>query len=184
MKTCAYCSKPMSGAEIWGEDIERDRNVCRHCGRATPEFAAKMKKENWITTAVLTLVAVPVLAIIWWVVSGIAEWFSGPTESISTQQPQPSAQSIQTGGTNHITGANWFGCRDRAKFQELIDYAGQRNREAFMRGLLADYRDGECRPFEAGEEVFVEEKAIYSGLARFRPRGETQSWWADADAAR
>ena len=95
---------------------------------------------------------------------------------------QPSTQSREAPRTHRMEGN--FGCRDRTKFEELNGYHVNQNDIAFLGGLVRAYKDGTCRTFDDGEEVYVTERAISSGLVRVRPKGETSSWWTYAEATR
>lgn len=108
---------------------------------------------------------------------------STPPLPASPETPnQPSTQSREAPRTHRMEGN--FGCRDRAKFEELNGYHVNQNDTAFLGGLVRAYQDGTCRTFDDGEEVYVTERAISSGLVRVRPKGETSSWWTYADAIR
>ncbi len=83
-----------------------------------------------------------------------------------------------------ISGDSYFGCVDRQYFSKLIRYAVQKDSQAFYGGLAAGVSSGTCTMFKAGEEVFIADTAIFSGLVKVRRRGEIAEYWTNIEAVR
>ncbi|OFV96119.1 MAG: hypothetical protein A3F68_04675 [Acidobacteria bacterium RIFCSPLOWO2_12_FULL_54_10] len=103
-----------------------------------------------------------------------------------TTKPATKTQATHadSSGLRRIAGPSWFGCLNRAKFEELNGYLHDQDRAAFIGSVGRAYRDGECVPFEQGEEVYLSDTAIFSGLVQVRRPGKTERWWTYAEAVR
>jgi len=74
-----------------------------------------------------------------------------------------------------------FGCRDRGYYSKLLEYARDGDRDAFNRALAAGVVSGQCTTFNAGEEVFRTDTAIFSGLLKIRRKGEVAEYWTNME---
>jgi len=83
-----------------------------------------------------------------------------------------------------ISGDNWFGCIDRKHFEKLVDYAVQKDEQAFRRALAAGILAGTCTMFKDGEAVYITDTAIFSGLVKVRRKGELQEFWTNIEAVK
>ena len=72
-----------------------------------------------------------------------------------------------------ITSSKYFGCKSREYRDKITGYIVQGDKEAFSKALATGVARGECTLFNAGEEVFVTDTAMFSGLLKFRRKGET-----------
>ncbi|MGD0947607.1 MAG: hypothetical protein ABSA52_09260 [Candidatus Binatia bacterium] len=71
-----------------------------------------------------------------------------------------------------------FGCTDRDKFERLVRYITDRDKEAFQKTLDAGLLRGDCIIFKVGDEVYLEDSGgIFSGVVKLRPKGSTQEFW-------
>ncbi len=83
-----------------------------------------------------------------------------------------------------ISSDSYFGCTNRDYFEKLISYAVQKDMEAFKQGLAAGMLAGQCTMFKAGEEVFITDTAIFSGLVKVRRRGSVAEYWTNIEAVK
>lgn len=90
--------------------------------------------------------------------------------------------SVTTGSEKRISGDNWFGCTDRKYFEKLVDYAVQKDEQAFKQALAAGILTGACTMFKDGEVVYITDTAIFSGLVKVRRKGELQEFWTNIEA--
>jgi len=86
--------------------------------------------------------------------------------------------------SKRISGNSYFGCVDRQYFDKIIRYLVQKDRQAFYGGLADGISSGTCTMFIAGEEVFIADTAIFSGLVKVRRRGEIVEYWTNIEAVR
>ena len=153
---------------------------------------------------VLVILVLGILAVVVWFSENVRSVGPGDSTVAAPGQPltpgqaerrwqeilkaNPAASRESSGSAaasgRRISGSNFFGCRDRAKFDELNGYLHTQDRAAFIGSVGRAYRAGDCRPFTAGETVFVSDTALFSGMIRVRPQGENESWWAYAEAVR
>lgn len=77
-----------------------------------------------------------------------------------------------------------FGCTDREYRNKLISAAAEKDMEAFKKGLMAGMLRGECVMFKGGEEVFITDTAIFSGLVKVRRRGDVSEYWTNIEAVK
>lgn len=87
-------------------------------------------------------------------------------------------------GERTITSSNYFGCQDRGTHRRLVGFAVDRDNDAFAKGLMAEVLAGQCYLFTAGETVYLEDTAMFSGVVQLRPRGSTRSYWTAIEAIR
>ena len=82
---------------------------------------------------------------------------------------------------DRIAGDHKFGCRDREYHSKLTRIVAQRDREAFVRGLVEGVLSGECVVFDAGEQVFVTD-VTWSGLVKVRRKGGLDEYWTQLES--
>jgi hypothetical protein len=83
-----------------------------------------------------------------------------------------------------ITGDSWFGCTSKEYHGKLINYAVQKDMEAFKKGLTAGVLIGMCVLFKSGELVFLTDTAIFSGLVKVRRKDEVAEYWTNIEAVK
>lgn len=108
------------------------------------------------------------------------------SDDSSSRRDAPSAGKApsQTNptGEKRISGENWFGCTDREYFSKLVDYAVQDDQQAFSQALATGVVAGVCTTFTNGENVFITDTAVFSGLVKVRRRGEITEYWTNLEA--
>ena len=92
--------------------------------------------------------------------------------------------TVSSGSEKKISGDNWFGSTDRNYFDKLVEYAVQKDNEAFKKALSAGILMGTCTTFKNGEVVFIADTAILSGLVKVRRKGETREYWTNIEAVK
>lgn len=80
-------------------------------------------------------------------------------------------------GDYKIIGDNRFGCVNKEYFDKLTKLVSQGDKNAFGKGLVAGLTTGQCVMFHNGEEVFLEDTKLFSGMAKIRKTGEFQGYW-------
>jgi hypothetical protein len=83
-----------------------------------------------------------------------------------------------------ISSDSYFGCTNRDYFEKLIGYAVEKDMGAFKQGLGAGMLAGQCTMFKAGEEVFIVDTAIFSGLVKVRRHGSMAEYWTNIEAVK
>ena len=86
--------------------------------------------------------------------------------------------------SKHIVGDSHFGCVSKDYFNKLVGYAVDKDMEAFKKGLVAGMLTGQCTLFKSGEEVFLTDTSIFSGLIQVRRRGDTTAYWTNIEAVK
>lgn len=74
-----------------------------------------------------------------------------------------------------------IGCTTREAFGGLTRLQVDGDAEAAKWTLLALITRGECRVFHNGDQVYLVETALFSGLASVRPRGEVTAFWTNIE---
>ena len=87
-------------------------------------------------------------------------------------------------GARRITGNTWFGCQDRSSFSRVSRYFHQKDFIAYRKALAVGQRTGDCTTFKNGEEVFLADTAILSGLVKLRRKGEVVEYWTNIEATK
>jgi len=113
---------------------------------------------------------------------GSSDSGSGGGSGTSSEPSTSSAPAVTTGQDKRIKDDHRFGCSDREYFEKLISYAVQKDNQAFSQGLAAGILAGSCTMFTAGEQVYITDTAIFSGLVEVRRKGETQEYWTNLEA--
>jgi len=91
---------------------------------------------------------------------------------------------VSVGADRTISSDSFFGCSDRSVCQKLVEYAVDKDNQAFKQALGAELLTGGCRMFQRGESVFIADTAIFSGLVKVRRRGETEEYWTAMEAVK
>lgn len=81
-----------------------------------------------------------------------------------------------------ITKESSIGCKNKEVKRKLVSMAIDKDIEAFKKLALATILTGECRFFSAGDQVHLEDTAIFTGLICLRPRGEVSCYWTESEA--
>ena len=113
---------------------------------------------------------------------GSSDSGSSGSSSSSSSASASSPQAAVAGETKRIKGDHRFGCSDREYFEKLVSYAVQDDNTAFSQGLAAGLLAGTCTMFSVGEEVYITDTAIFSGLVEVRKKGQTQEFWTNLEA--
>ncbi len=92
--------------------------------------------------------------------------------------------SATTNENKRISGENRFGCSDRDYFDKVVGYAVQNDKQAFSQALAAGILSGVCTMFKNGEEVYIADTAILSGLVKVRRKGQMEEYWTNIEAVR
>lgn len=77
---------------------------------------------------------------------------------------------------------DYFACQNRENFERLNSYFKQDDMEAVKKLSIPWVSSGECIMFHSGEKVFVEDRAIFSGLIKVRRQGDVAEYWTNLDA--
>jgi hypothetical protein len=115
---------------------------------------------------------------------GSSDSGSGGGSSNSTGAGASDPPAMATGQDKRISGDHRFGCSDRDYLDKLVRYAVQHDDQAFSQGLAAGLLAGTCTMFKSGEEVYLADTAIFSGLVKVRRKGEMQEYWTNMEAVR
>lgn len=105
-----------------------------------------------------------------------------PSTSAGPSSTETSRSESANDMSKAISSNGYYGCVDRAKFDELMRYITQGDQAAFSNALAQSIAHGESTLFEAGERVFVMDTKIFSGMVRIRREGETTSYWTVLEA--
>lgn len=75
-----------------------------------------------------------------------------------------------------------IGCAKREVHDQLSKIAASGDHEAFGKLAAAGITSGACRMFNVGDDVFVEDIALLSGVACVRPKGDVACYWLVLEA--
>jgi hypothetical protein len=83
---------------------------------------------------------------------------------------------------NYTINESVVGCKDRDVFDRTVRLLIDKDKDAYNRLILAGVLSGQCRIFEPGQVVFLEDYKMFSGLKCVRPKGETTCFWTFSEA--
>jgi hypothetical protein len=89
------------------------------------------------------------------------------------------AVSVVSGNASssmHVTNG-YLGCQSRDVQSKLKRLMIDRDKEAWTKLAAAGVITGQCHVFEAGDQVYLEETAMFSGVTCVRPPGEVACFW-------
>jgi hypothetical protein len=72
---------------------------------------------------------------------------------------------------------NALGCQDRPEFERLSSMRSSGDRAAFTQAATPAFVAGRCVVLDKGTEVYLEDVAMWSGVAKVRPRGSAIAYW-------
>ena len=81
-----------------------------------------------------------------------------------------------------ISSSDYFGCTSKEYFEKLVSYSAQADQKALLQGLLTGIALGECVFFEEGDEVFIVDTSLFSGLVKVRKHGSVLELWTVIEA--
>jgi len=84
--------------------------------------------------------------------------------------------------SRRIAGDKFFGCTDLDYHKKLTNSAVQKDMETFTKDLTDGLLLGKCTLFKSGEEVFLVDTTLFSGLIKVRRKGDTVEYWAIIEA--
>ena len=84
--------------------------------------------------------------------------------------------------SGRISGDKFFGCTDLDYHKKLTNYAVQKDMEAFTKSLTEGLLLGKCTLFKSGEEVFLVDTVVFSGLIKLSRKGDTVEYWTIIEA--
>lgn len=162
-----------------GREVSSAAKTCPGCGVKSPA------PTNW--KGALTL-----LGIMFLIVGGM-ELFpkdkTPPEEPASNSPPETVVKSgpvMQKPDANgqYIVNGDRFGCKNREYAKKILDYAFEKDDEAFSNAFSAGILSGECTIFKAGEPVFETDNDpdFPSSVVRLRRKGKTEEYWVPIDA--
>jgi predicted RNA-binding Zn-ribbon protein involved in translation (DUF1610 family) len=105
----------------------------------------------------------------------------------SPPQPAPSrpaTPSLQVNAVKQISGNDWVGCTDRADFEKLVQYAVQRDVQAYGQAVGNGLLNGTCTRFADGETVRICDLTVFSGLVKVRREGDLKEYWTNREAVK
>lgn len=84
--------------------------------------------------------------------------------------------------SKQISGGARFGCASQEYLDKLVGYIVQQDKAALVKGLSAGVAVEQCTMFTHGEEVFIADTAIFSGLVKVRRKGEVAEYWTATES--
>lgn len=81
-----------------------------------------------------------------------------------------------------ITGGPWLGCKDKDTQGHITKMAVSGDTQAFQKAVVKTLLSGDCVQLKAGQQVFLEDTAIFSGLIKIRRQGDTAAFWTNIEA--
>ena len=94
------------------------------------------------------------------------------------------SQLAEAQSAKRISGDSWFGSTTKEEHSKIIGYAVQKDEQAFKTALAAGIMRGSVTFFKSGEEVYIVDTAILSGLVKVRRKGETKEYWTNLEAVK
>lgn len=82
----------------------------------------------------------------------------------------------------HVTKGTNFGCVDKEDHSRLTGYLIDGDKDLFESELMSLMYQGKATIFEPGEEVYLEDTAIHSGMVKIRRAGEATEYWTVLEA--
>lgn len=94
----------------------------------------------------------------------------------------PHRQEIASTEPQQITSDSRVGCTDRDYFSKLTGFVADGDKQAFARGLSTGISRGVCTIFSQGEEVFISDTAVFSGVVKLHRKGNDTEYWTAMEA--
>ena len=114
-----------------------------------------------------------------------ARWglgFAGVLLVACMEAPKDNAQgSVPTGPDHRITQNTW-GCQQRSTLAHITELRAQGDTQATTAALSAGIDAQDCVTLDVGDEVYVVDAAVLSGLSRVRKAGQTAAYWVALEA--
>jgi hypothetical protein len=95
-------------------------------------------------------------------------------------QPKTSDRGVP--GLRKIKKPSSYGCKDKEYYSKIMGYVVDEDKVAFEKELRRGISTGRCTVFSVGEEVFLNDTAIFSGVVQVRRKGDTDGYWVAIEA--
>lgn len=92
--------------------------------------------------------------------------------------------SISASAQSRAAKRDALGCSDKELQSRIAKIANSGDEEAFKKLATAGIMSGRCKIVKEGTSLFIEDTAIMSGLACYRPIGEVSCFWMSSDLTR
>ena len=99
----------------------------------------------------------------------------------SGQATQESAPSTASAPTHRMTQDTW-GCQQQGTLAHITELRAQGDMEATTAALSAGIDAQDCITLDRGDEVYLTDAAVLSGLSRVRKAGQTAAYWVAFEA--
>lgn len=108
------------------------------------------------------------------------------TSTTKTSSPSPitskaSTQDTYSPSTKRIV-SQFQGCVAKRDLKDLIDYSRHHDDEAFNAALYEGLSNGTMDIFNVGDEVYVSDIGVFSGMLTVRRKGDTTKYWIVKEA--
>ena len=84
--------------------------------------------------------------------------------------------------TGHRMTQNTWGCQQRETLAHITELRAQGDMEATTAALSAGIDAQDCITLDRGDEVYLADAAVLSGLSRVRKAGQTAAYWVAFEA--
>jgi len=166
--TCPECKKQISDTA----------DSCPNCGyHLTPDNVAEIRRKEEQAQKNDRVLANGVSIAIFSVVIIVSTFVLITSLTSHSRKPKTSTTPISSGQERRIAGSHWLGCADREYFEKVAQYASQGDNQAYRQAVAAGILTGECTMFKDGEDVYITDTAILSGLVKVRRKGKLQEYW-------
>jgi len=91
-------------------------------------------------------------------------------------------QSAAQADTRTITENAIFGCKSQSQFERIFSYLVQGDKKAWNKAMIDALLSDNCTYLTTGEEVFIRDIAIFSGMIKIRLKGSLDEYWTNIEA--
>lgn len=81
-----------------------------------------------------------------------------------------------------IKGGPWFACISKDTHKQSTRIAVSGDQAAFKKFMMQALLSGQCIPLKQGQQVYLQETSVLSGVVQVRPAGATQGYWTNIEA--
>ena len=99
----------------------------------------------------------------------------------SGQAAQESTPSTASTPAHRMTQDTW-GCQQRETLAHITELRAQGDSKATVAALSAGIDARDCITLDRGDEVYLADAAVLSGLSRVRKAGQTAAYWVAFEA--
>ncbi|MDQ7836431.1 MAG: hypothetical protein RDU24_13705 [Humidesulfovibrio sp.] len=163
-------------------EISTDAKDCPHCGKRAGWAAIQARWKAMPAGVQYFLVGAVAFFLVVMLLSNAPD--KGKLQAIPAPVAQASTAAPAADGRMTVRPGTWFGFHNRELLERAMQIASQGDKAAWSKLMAKAVVAGAVIQLKPGEEVFLEDTAVFSGMVKIRRKGDISGLWTNMEAVR